>query len=296
MKNFGSFSESKVKLIQEKLRYGISDLEPSISKDTIDYHYYGLASKYVERYNKGEGDPDFNFGGAVLHNIYFGQFCEPSKSKFSGTAKAKIEDKFGSLSKMQDAIEEEAMKIQGSGWIYLDDNCEINVIYNHEYNPNMKIMLLIDWWEHAWALDYKSNKKEYLKNIYDIIDWSVISSRFITTLKEDSEVSSIPAGPQGQMQDILKNPSLMHNDINSSYQEASKMSSSQTDPADRAYILKYKYYQQQNIKPYVVVYNKTLLSQAPDWERRGYYIIGWVSRQDGSVIKTQDGKFVKGTP
>jgi hypothetical protein len=43
------------------------------------------------------------------------------------------------------------------------------------------------------------------------------------------------------------------------------------------------------------VYNKTLISLAPDWEQRGYSIIGWVSQADGLVTKTEDGKFVKDT-
>jgi len=285
MKNFTSFVEEKVKLVQEHLRYSKTDLEPIMSKETLDYHFDGLASKYVERYNTGEGDPDFNFGGAILHNLYFAQFCEPNKSNFTGTAKAKIEDKFGSLSKMQDAIEEQAMKIQGSGWIYLNDNCEINIIHNHEYHSNMKIMLLIDWWEHAWALDYQANKKEYLKNIYKIIDWSIISSRFISVLKED-------APPQN----ILKNPSMMHNNKLEAYAAAKKMASQQANPNDRAYILTYKYYKHSNTKQFIVVYNRSLLSQAPNWQELGYKIIGWVSQNDGSVILTPSGKYIKGDP
>jgi Fe-Mn family superoxide dismutase len=43
----------------------------------------------------------------------------------------------------------------------------------------MKIALLIDWWEHAWALDYQQNKAKYLNNIWRIIDWSVVNDRLI---------------------------------------------------------------------------------------------------------------------
>jgi len=289
MKNFGTFTEQKIKLIQEKLKYGIGDLDPVLSKDTMDYHYHGLAAKYVERYNKNEGDKDFNFGGAILHNLYFAQFCESGSSEFGGTAKEKI----GGIQSLYEKIEEVAKGIQGSGWIYLDDKCDIHVIPNHEYHSGMKIVLLIDWWEHAWALDYKADKMEYLKNIFKIIDWSVISGRFVSMLKEESEVASIPAGPQGQMQDVLKNPSLMHNDKNQAYAAAEKMASEQTNIDDRAYILSYRDYQRAHVKQFVVIYNKTLLSQAPDWKERGYTIIGWVSRKDGKVIKTPDGRYVK---
>jgi Fe-Mn family superoxide dismutase len=296
MRNFKLFAEEKVKLIQERLRYTKTELKPALSKATLDYHFDGLAAKYVERYNKGEGDKDFNFGGAVLHNLYFAQFCKASESEFTGTAKAKIESKYGSLVKMQSVIEKEAMKIQGSGWIYLNDKCEINIIHNHEYNSSMKIVLLIDWWEHAWALDYQADKKKYLENIYKIIDWSVISQRFITTLTEDTAVNAVTPGPEGKAgeRDVLKNPSLMHNDYNEALAAAKKLLGGRTDPKDRIYILSYKYYQQEHVKQYVVIYNKTLLSQAPNWENKGYAIMGWVSPVDGVVSRTQDGRYVKG--
>ena len=41
----------------------------------------------------------------------------------------------------------------------------------------MDIILLVDWWEHAWALDYQSEKKEYLENQWKIMNWNVIGSR-----------------------------------------------------------------------------------------------------------------------
>jgi Fe-Mn family superoxide dismutase len=67
------------------------------------------------------------------------------------------------------------MGIQGSGWVYLADNGKIKTIVNHEIRQD--IILLIDWWEHAWALDYQSDKKKYLQNQWKIINWNLISSR-----------------------------------------------------------------------------------------------------------------------
>jgi hypothetical protein len=87
----------------------------------------------------------------------------------------------------------------------------------------------------------------------------------------------------------------MHNSYNDSLLAARKMSSNQTDINDRAYIISNKYYEQQGVKQFTVVYNKTLISLAPDWEQRGYSIIGWVSQADGLVTKTENGKFVKDT-
>jgi hypothetical protein len=118
---------------------------------------------------------------------------------------------------------------------------------------------------------------------------------FISYVKEDNSVETMPAGENGKAQDPLKNPSLMHNSYNDSVIAARKMSSNQTDINDRAYIIYNKYYEKQGVKQFTVVYNKTLLSLAPDWEQRGYEIIGWVSQADGLVTRTKDGNYVKDT-
>ena len=116
---------------------------------------------------------------------------------------------------------------------------------------------------------------------------------FISYVKEDNSAETMPAGGDGKAQDPLKNPSLMHNSYNDSVIAARKMSSNQTDINDRAYIISNKYYEKQGVKQFTVVYNKTLLSLAPDWEQRGYEIIGWVSQADGLVTRTKDGNYVK---
>ena len=70
-------------------------------------------------------------------------------------------------------VTNKAMDIQGSGWVYVNKDCVISTIANHKIVNN--IVLIIDWWEHAWALDYQSDKEKYLNNIWKIIDWDVIS-------------------------------------------------------------------------------------------------------------------------
>ena len=56
-----------------KLPYKLGDLSPVLSKNNVDYHYNVLTKAYVRRYNEGEGDPDFNYGGAKLHNLFWSQ-------------------------------------------------------------------------------------------------------------------------------------------------------------------------------------------------------------------------------
>ena len=78
MKSLNNYlTEGKKQLVQYDLPYKANDLAPVMSSDTIDYHYGKLASGYVERFNKREGDPVFNEHGAYLHNVFFAQFQKP---------------------------------------------------------------------------------------------------------------------------------------------------------------------------------------------------------------------------
>jgi Fe-Mn family superoxide dismutase len=163
-------------LEQAPLPYKSDDLEPSISENTIDYHYGKLYKAYVDRYNKGDGDPDFNEAGAFLHDILFRQYQKPTSSNAPAHISENFINKyFTSFDNFKDAFEKEAMSIQGSGWVYLARDGSIKTIKNHQIK--MDIVLLVDWWEHAWALDYQADKKAYLRNQWKIINWNLIGSR-----------------------------------------------------------------------------------------------------------------------
>ena len=163
-------------LVQTPLPYDRGALGKSLSKATIDYHYGSLYKAYVDRYNKGEGDPEFNEAGAFLHDKYFTQFRPPKGTNTPvGKSLEFINEHFGSWTKFKEAFEKTAMGIQGSGWAYLARNGEIKTIKNHQIK--MDIILLIDWWEHAWAIDYKADKAGYLANQWKIIDWDTINQR-----------------------------------------------------------------------------------------------------------------------
>lgn len=171
-------SKDRREIRQEKLKFDRDQLSPVMSEQTLKYHYDGLASKYFDRYNAGEGDPDFNYGGAMLHNIFFANLAEPrAANKPDGASQTIINELYGSFDDFKKEFEKSAMGIKGSGWAYMDTSGEIKTISNHEYRDSMKISLLVDWWEHAWALDYQQDKAGYLKNIWRIIDWDVVNIR-----------------------------------------------------------------------------------------------------------------------
>jgi Fe-Mn family superoxide dismutase len=165
------------KLEINPLPYDTTELSPAISKATLDYHFEHLAKTYAKRYNAGEGDPDFNEAGVFLHNILFQQYQESTGNKNQPVGKVLelIETHYRTFDKFKEEFEKVAMGIQGSGWVYLAKDGKIKTITNHAIKKD--IVVLVDWWEHAWALDYQADKKKYLENQWKIINWEHINEQ-----------------------------------------------------------------------------------------------------------------------
>ncbi len=160
-----------------KLNFEPKEVNPVLSKDTIDLHYGKLAHGYADRYNNKEGDPEFNYAGVFLHNMLFTQYREVRNSNPpNGPMLGFIDKHHSGFEEFKNKFQEEAMKIQGSGWIYLAYDGSIKIIKNHEVRND--ILLLVDWWEHAFLLDYGSDKKKYLKEQWKIINWNVVNTRW----------------------------------------------------------------------------------------------------------------------
>lgn len=161
--------------VMTKLPCKAEELSPSMSEATINYHYKTLYKGYVDKSSKGIGG-EFQNAGAFLHDIFFSQLKSYSKENNpTGLISDLIKVEFSSFNELKKALKEEAMKIQGSGWIYVDKKGKIKSIKNHDIKKD--IVILIDWWEHAWALDYQADKESYLDNFWKILDWDVVNSR-----------------------------------------------------------------------------------------------------------------------
>lgn len=174
--NLVEASTVPAKLETTPLPYKPKDLEPVMSAATIEYHYEHLAKGYAKRYNAGEGNATFNRAGSFLHNKFFPQLRAPKgANRPRGAVLELIESNFKTYEDFKIAFKESAMKIQGSGWIYLSTSGTIKTIPNHQVRTD--ICVLVDFWEHAWALEYKWDKEKYLDNIWKIINWDVCSER-----------------------------------------------------------------------------------------------------------------------
>ncbi len=165
----------KSSLEQIKLPHSKASYAPVMSSATVDYHYGKLYKGYVDRFNKKEGDRNFNEAGAYLHSILFSQFRPPRSKAPHGRILDIIHYHHDNFVDFKKHFKEEAMKVQGSGWVYLSKSGQIKTIKNHAIRND--IALLVDMWEHAFNLDYGSNKQKYLDNIWRIMDWDAINRR-----------------------------------------------------------------------------------------------------------------------
>jgi Fe-Mn family superoxide dismutase len=151
-----------------------NNLEPVFTVETIDLHYGTLYRNYVKKSLAGDGE--FQTAGAVLHTLFFEQFQEPKARNMPvGASESLIEKKYGSYAKFQEKLVEQALSIQGSGWVYMTRTGSIKTIPNHKIVDD--VALIIDMWEHSYILDYGSDKKKYLSEFWKIINWSKVNER-----------------------------------------------------------------------------------------------------------------------
>lgn len=185
------------------LPYAKDALEPYISEKTIEYHYGKHHQAYVTNVNhlisgteyenstleeiirKADGGI-FNNGAQVWnHTFYFMQFSPDGCDEPRDELKTAINKKFGSFEAFKENFTKAAATLFGSGWAWLvvDDSGELEIVQtSNAGNPlkiNKKPLMACDVWEHAYYIDKKNQRPKYIEDFWKIIDWKVISERFI---------------------------------------------------------------------------------------------------------------------
>ena len=118
-------------------------------------------------------------------NLYFSILSKKPKKCPSGKLLAEINKKYGDIEKLKEKISNKAINQFGSGygWLVVDEEGELDIIStSNQDSPlifKMKPILTIDVWEHAYYLKYKNLRAEYVKNIWNIIDWSKIEENYL---------------------------------------------------------------------------------------------------------------------
>ena len=186
------------------LAYDYSALEPYYSGEMLELHHDKHHAAYVAGVNatlatleeaRHEGNYAsivglertlaFNLSGHSLHSILWANLSPDGGDKPEGDLAAAIDDNFGSFDAFRSHMTHATVAVQGSGWGALTweplgGRLIIEQVYDHQANvaQGAEPLLVIDAWEHAYYLQYRNDRAQYVDTIWNIINWSDVADRF----------------------------------------------------------------------------------------------------------------------
>lgn len=185
------------------LPYEVNDLAPVISKETIEYHYGKHEQTYIDNLNKliegtpfaqktieeiikeAEGPLFNNASQAWNHIFYFFTFSPEGRRAPQGELAEAIDRQWGNFENFQKEFEQAGVSLFGSGWVWLSKDREGKLVISKENNAGSPLtkglipLLTFDVWEHAYYIDYRNRRAEHLHKLWEIVDWSVVESRYL---------------------------------------------------------------------------------------------------------------------
>lgn len=185
------------------LPYADDALEPLMSKETIDYHYGRHTKAYIDKLNSLIKDTQyedmtleeiimtstgatFNNAAQVWNHIFFFNSLTPEENSMPDKLKHAVIRDFGSIDNFEKALMDAATALFGSGWIWLaeDKDGKLHVISEQNAgNPfidGLKPLMNIDVWEHAYYIDYRNRRADFVKNVLELIDWDIVEERMVS--------------------------------------------------------------------------------------------------------------------
>lgn len=187
------------------LPYAYDALEPHISAEIMELHHDKHHATYVKGANaalealeaerNGEANPDklralsknlaFNLGGHTNHSIFWKNMSPNGGGEPAGELAEAINRDFGSFEGFQKQFEGVATSLQGSGWAVLGyDHIAGRLIIQQltDQQGNVSVdftpVLMLDMWEHAYYLQYKNVKADYVKAFWNVVNWDDVAERF----------------------------------------------------------------------------------------------------------------------
>lgn len=193
----------------KSLPYDYVDLEPFISKMTLEYHHDKHLQAYTDNLNKVLNEiPELqntpltdilknistipekfksavinNGGGVFNHNFYFDQLTSNIHMDIPDKLKLKIEKDFTSIDNFKIELKQAALACFGSGWAWLvedkDENLKIITTKNQDTPlvDSLNPLLNLDVWEHAYYIDYQNKRADYIDSFMNIVNWNVVCDR-----------------------------------------------------------------------------------------------------------------------
>ena len=187
-----------------ELPYDYAALEPHYSAKLLELHHDKHHAAYVKGANttleklseaRDKGDYEainqltkslaFHLSGHVLHSLLWKNMAPRAGGQPDGELGAAIKEFFGSFDGFKRQLSEAAMNIQGSGWGALaweplGKRLVVEQVYDHQGNiGNGTVPLLVlDMWEHAYYLQYKNEKGDWVKAFWQVVNWPDVAKRF----------------------------------------------------------------------------------------------------------------------
>lgn len=184
-----------------QLPYDYAALGKYISADIMKLHHGKHHQAYVDKLNAAlEATPELrqrslqellamqdapaavrNNGGGHYNHSLFWQWMSPNGGgEPGGILAAQLTQKYGTYQGFVDTFTEKALGLFGSGWVWLQPNGEIITTPNQDTPMLLGLdepLLGLDVWEHAYYLDYKNVRADYIKAWWNVVDWEFVAER-----------------------------------------------------------------------------------------------------------------------
>ncbi|MFZ2544729.1 MAG: superoxide dismutase [Candidatus Saccharimonadales bacterium] len=189
------------------LAYSYDALGKYISKDIMQLHHDKHHQSYVDKLNaaldlapelKEKGLESLisslddlpenvktairnNGGGHYNHSLFWQWMSPDGGGEPTGRLAADLVAKYGSFQQFVDEFQAKALSVFGSGWVWLQPDLSIVTTPNQDNPINFEQpapLLGLDVWEHAYYLDYKNKRDDYVKAWWNVVDWDFVQSRF----------------------------------------------------------------------------------------------------------------------
>ncbi|MBP2370531.1 superoxide dismutase [Pseudonocardia parietis] len=188
------------------LPYDYGALAPHIAPEIMELHHSkhhntyvtglnGALDKLAEARDKNdfgaivglEKTLAFNLGGHVNHSIFWKNLSPDGGGKPTGDLAAALDEHFGSFDAFQAHFTAAATTIQGSGWAILSwDTLGQRLLVHQLYDQQSQLpagqtpIVMLDMWEHAFYLQYKNVKPDYVKAWWNVVNWADAGERLAT--------------------------------------------------------------------------------------------------------------------
>lgn len=185
------------------LPYALDALQPTISKETLEYHYGKHHQAYVNNLNNLIKDTDyanlsleetilksksggiFNNAAQIWNHTFYWHCMSPNGGgEPTGALLDAILKKFGSFDEFKKQFSQASITTFGSGWGWLVKNAagELEIMSTSNADTPMahdkKALLTCDVWEHAYYIDYRNMRPTYVENFWKLVNWDFVQKNF----------------------------------------------------------------------------------------------------------------------